>query len=158
MDSRLSTTRWGHDAGNIAIQAYFHDVTSALTDRGAAYRLGGDEVGLIVPACSREEATKIVGRACLLLQQESLQFDHKELPPLSIAAGLIVSASPATSTEQLRKGAEMSMYRAKKFTREQSPRPSSWSVVGEDTVQVVGSNPHPSSLTRRSSRFRQKRF
>ncbi len=39
----------GHNAGNILLQAYFQDVAAGLPDQGDAYRLGGDEVGVILP-------------------------------------------------------------------------------------------------------------
>jgi diguanylate cyclase (GGDEF)-like protein len=130
----------GHDAGNVAIRAYFQNVTAALTDRGDAYRLGGDEVGVIVPACPLNVGIDIIRRACLLLQQEHLQFEGEGLPPVSIAAGIIVSSTPADSAEQLRKLAEASMYKAKKFTKEHALGRSSWNVAGVDEVQVIESN------------------
>jgi diguanylate cyclase (GGDEF)-like protein len=137
---KAANDKMGHDAGDVAIQAYFQDVNSALADRGDAYRLGGDEVGVIIPACPREEVIKIIRRACLLLQREHLQFDGKELPAVSIAAGLVVNTTPAVGAEQLRRAAEMSMYKAKEFTKGQSSRPSSWNVSGEDAVQEAESN------------------
>src|SRR5206468_7581159 len=89
----INDTR-GHDAGDIVLKAYFQDASTALADRGDGYCLGGDEVGLIMPRCSREEAIKTVSHACLLLQEEHLQVDSERLPPVSIAAGLAVSYTP----------------------------------------------------------------
>jgi len=106
------------------------------SDRGDAYRLGGDEVGLIIQDCPREKGITIVRNACLLLQQERLQFHGKELSPVSIAAGLIVTDTPSANAEQLRREADMSMYKAKEFTKTQSPRPSSLNVGGEEAVQL----------------------
>ena len=63
----INDTR-GHDAGDVVLKAYFQDASSALADRGDGYCLGGDEVGLILPRCSREEAVKTICHACLLLQ------------------------------------------------------------------------------------------
>ena len=136
----INDTR-GHDAGDVVLTAYFQDASSALADRGDGYCLGGDEVGLILPRCSREEAVKTICHACLLLQKEHLQFKGEKLSDVSIAAGLAVSSTPVTTSEQLRKAGEDSMYKAKRFTKSLSPRSSSWNISGEDEVHLVDQTP-----------------
>lgn len=127
----------GHDAGNVVVRAYFQDVSSALGDRGDGYRLGGDEVGLIIRGCRLEDAMKTIKQICLLVEGERLSLPAgTKIPPVSVAAGIVVSTTPSSTTEQLRNAAEISMYKAKKFTTQQSPRRSSWNVSGQDAVQL----------------------
>ena len=55
-----------------------------------------------------------------VLQNERLKFDSKELPFLSIAAGINVGTMPSDDARKFRKDAEVSMYKAKAFTKEDS--------------------------------------
>jgi diguanylate cyclase (GGDEF)-like protein len=127
----------GHDAGDAAIRAYFHDVAGVLSDAGDAYRLGGDEVGIILIGGSSDDLAAIVRRACVLLQHEALRFDGQELSRLSIAAGINVSRTPSDDAQKFRKDAESSMYKAKDHTRNHSPRPSSLNVCGTERIEIV---------------------
>jgi diguanylate cyclase (GGDEF)-like protein len=132
----------GHGAGDIAIRAYFQAINTALSDRGDAYRLGGggDEVGVIVPSCGREETTKRLRNACLLVMREHLTYSGKELPPLSIAVGLITSSNPKADVRELRTMVDTAMYKAKEFMKGSpiSPRPSSLNFHGDENVNEFG--------------------
>jgi len=55
------------------------------------------------------------------LQNERLKFDSKELPFLSIAAGINVGTMPSDDARKFRKDAEVSMYKAKAFTKRGLP-------------------------------------
>ena len=62
---------WGHKAGDAVLQAYFQDVAAGLPDHGDAYRLGGDEVGVILPGAFAAEAAKAIKQMCVLLMSET---------------------------------------------------------------------------------------
>jgi len=125
----------GHKAGDIVLQVYFQDVAAGLPDQGDAYRLGGDEVGIILPGASAAEAAKAINQMCVLLMSETLRYERSEqLPAVSVACGLVIASDPASSGHVLRESAEREMYRAKKFTKDKSLRPSSLAVENETDV------------------------
>jgi diguanylate cyclase (GGDEF)-like protein len=126
---------WGHNAGNILLQAYFQDVAAGLPDQGDAYRLGGDEVGVILPGASAA-AAKAVKQMCVLLMNETLRFGEKPLPPLSVACGMVIASDVGAAAHVLRESAERAMYRAKERTKDMSPRPSSLALENEADIQL----------------------
>lgn len=126
----------GHNSGDVVLKAYFGALATSLTDRGDAYRLGGDEVGVILSLSSREEATLVVRQVCLLFMSERLRYRESEITEVSIAAGMVITSDPAATVQVLRENADKEMYRAKKFTKNRSPRPSSLAVEGENEIQL----------------------
>lgn len=126
----------GHNAGTVVIQAYFHALAASLADRGEAYRLGGDEVGVILPGVSLAQAITVVREASLRLMSERLRYGELEIPRVSIASGMVVTSSPATTVQVLRETADHAMYKAKEFTKDRRPRPSSLVVEGENDIQL----------------------
>jgi diguanylate cyclase (GGDEF)-like protein len=126
----------GHNTGDIVLQAYFQAIAAGLPDQGDAYRLGGDEVGVILSGVSAAEAATVIRRVCLLLMSESLQYEGNKISKVSIAGGMVIASNAATSAQGLRERADREMYRAKQFTKDMSPRPSSLAVENETEIQL----------------------
>jgi diguanylate cyclase (GGDEF)-like protein len=124
---------FGHDAGNVAIRAYFDAIGAALESRGEAYRVGGDEVIAIIHD-NKDSVLKILKKACLLLMSERLQHQDRELPSLSISVGIAIAIDPGVVPDDLRRRADMAMYRAKATTRQDGTRPSAIAVDGDDKI------------------------
>jgi diguanylate cyclase (GGDEF)-like protein len=120
--------QYGHDAGDRGLRAYFQAVASVLGDAGQAYRLGGDEVLMVLPAWDTNESARIVEVACRRLMSERLNV---ESIVLSMAAGVVcVNDSLPTSTA-VRTAADTVQRRAKEESRKHSPRPG---VIAIDQV------------------------
>ena len=128
---------WGHNAGDVVLQAYFQNVSTALPEQGDAYRLGGDEVGIILSGVSAADAAKVIKQMCVLLMSETLRYTGVEqLPAVSIACGMVMASDAAATAHVLRESAERAMYRAKERTKGMSPRPSSLALENEADIQL----------------------
>ena len=126
----------GHEAGDVVMRAYFHSVSTAMGDRGDAYRIGGDEVVVLMGGQSLVQASSVIRRACLLLKGETIRHKGAVLPAVSIATGLVLVTSPGDSPAEVKRLADEAMYRAKEFGRGRSPRPSALMVHGEESVRT----------------------
>ena len=128
----------GHDAGDLALRAYFQAVAAVLGDGGQAYRLSGgaDEVLVALPNRDEKTATQIVRLACTKLMNERLwPKDPDGL--LSIAAGIVTSTEPAASPTKLRAAADAEQSRAKLRSKQTTPRPSVIAVQERDELVVI---------------------
>jgi len=128
----------GHDAGDLALKTYFQALSSALSDRGQAYRLSGgaDEVLVVLPHSDELMAVQILRVACTKLMNERLWPMHQD-SLLSIAAGVISSSDPAAIPTTLRAAADEQQKRAKQRSKESTPRPSVIAVAGKEELIVI---------------------
>jgi diguanylate cyclase (GGDEF)-like protein len=125
----------GHDAGDLVLRAYFNALATGLADRADAYRLGGDEVAIILSGLSKAEVVALVKKVCLLLMGEHLRHLDSELPKVSISAGMVITTNPSDSGPDLRQTADRQMYRAKASTKSKPFRPSSLAIEGNNDIQ-----------------------
>lgn len=137
----INDTR-GHDAGDLALRAYFQAVSSVLPDRAQAYRLSGgaDEVLVLLPNCGEQLAVRIVQLACNKLMNERLwPTDPNGL--LSIAAGLVINADPKETAARLRSAADTEQKKAKQRSKQTTPRPSVIAIAGNDNLNIIKHQP-----------------
>lgn len=126
----------GHDDGDLALKIFFQTVASALGDRGEAYRLGGDEVLVVLPKHDEQAAVQKVRLACTKLMNERLwSTDPNSL--LSIAVGVITCTDPGASPEELRSAADEEQKRAKERSKETTPRPSVIAIKGKEDMLII---------------------
>jgi len=132
----------GHDAGDLALKTYFQSVASVLGDRGQAYRLSGgaDEVVVALPNCDEQTAIQFFRVACVKLMTERLwPTDPSAL--LSIAIGVVGCSDPTESPAKLRLAADEEQKRAKRRSKETSPRPSVIAIKGKNDPIVIEHEP-----------------
>ncbi len=100
--------RFGHEAGDRALQAAAEAMAAALRAGDRLFRWGGDEFALILPATGPEEAEGIAGR--VLRAVGSVRF-----PEFSLGAHLGLAFFPRDGARAaaLLKLADARMYRAK---------------------------------------------
>jgi diguanylate cyclase (GGDEF)-like protein len=126
-----------HEAGDRALKSYFQAVASVLGDYGEAYRLGGDEVLILLRGQDDQGAAVVVKRAATLLMNERLFPDHPHFL-LSVAAGIISCVDPSEKPARLRSLADQVQMRAKEKSRETpSLRPSVISIGGTQELIVL---------------------
>lgn len=126
----------GHDTGDQALKTYFQAIATILADRGHAYRLGGDEVLVLLPNCRQGDAQTLVTAICKMLMAE-WRDNAAEVPLLSIAAGIVACKDATSSTKTLRAAAVEVQYRAKERSKESTPRPSVIAIAGQDQLIVL---------------------
>ncbi|WP_158627675.1 MULTISPECIES: diguanylate cyclase [unclassified Corallococcus] len=77
-----------HATGDEAIKAFFHAIEKAVSDVGDAYRKGGDEVVVVMPATPLEQAQRRMGAALASLSGETVKVKG-EPRHLSSSCGLV---------------------------------------------------------------------
>lgn len=127
---------YGHDVGDVALKIYLQAVASAIGDRGQAYRLGGDEVLVVLPNHDAPAAVQLLELVARKLMNERLEAKGSRVL-LSTSAGVITSSDPSASPGNLRSAADKVQYRAKQKCKETMPRPSVIAVNGNDQMMVI---------------------
>jgi diguanylate cyclase (GGDEF)-like protein len=137
---------YGHDAGDLALRAYFQAVASVLGDRGQAYRHsgGGDEMLVVLPNHDAEAAVRLLRLACTKLMGERLEPTGAG-SLLSISVGVTTTSDPSASPTELRSVADKVQYRAKVRSREATPRPSVIAIDGRTDMIVIEHSADPGS-------------
>jgi diguanylate cyclase (GGDEF)-like protein len=129
----------GHDAGDAAVRAFLQTVSSLVGDRGDAYRVGGDEVVVLLPSHKPEEAKALLRNVCQSLMGERLAVGDSRLPELSASVGISTVVNPQEEPSEVKQRADRTMYRAKAEAHKLDPRPSAIAVEGTESVDLISS-------------------
>jgi two-component system cell cycle response regulator len=111
--------RYGHLAGDDALQRVSETISSSLRGGDTAYRYGGEEFLIVLPEQTIEAATMIAER--LRQTIEDLAIPHEANPPanaITISAG-VAAFSSTVASDDLLKEADAALYTAKKAGRNQ---------------------------------------
>jgi diguanylate cyclase (GGDEF)-like protein len=100
--------RLGHAAGDAVLQDVAYTMRAALRAGDSIYRVGGEEILVILPGASREDAVEIA---------ERLRAEVRERRPvgisISVSIGVAVAEPDAVDTEDLLARADAALYAAK---------------------------------------------
>jgi diguanylate cyclase (GGDEF)-like protein len=104
--------RYGHLAGDEALELVAAVLRDALRSSDGAYRLGGDEFGLILVEASADVADEVVQRV-----SAAIAFEHDErLRGLRASFGVAVCPEHGVTPSALFNAADQAMYGAKRAT------------------------------------------
>jgi diguanylate cyclase (GGDEF)-like protein len=112
-DFKTVNDRYGHDAGDAALQAISSHLQGVLRSHDVLGRLGGDEFAALLPATTETEARKIAERLSSVVRNTPLLF-HKHEIRLSISIGVAAADRERLSFEDLLHRADQSLYKGKK--------------------------------------------
>ena len=117
--------RFGHAAGNEALQAVGKALKEAGRDQDVAVRYGGEEFVLIMPGTSKDDAGLLADRVCRMIAELEL------LPPgpengVTMSLGVASYPADAVAPEGLIRCADRAMYTAK--------------AKGKNQAQLYGAN------------------
>ena len=117
--------RFGHTAGNDALQAVGQALKASGRDHDVAVRYGGEEFVLIMPGTSKEDAGLLADRVCRTIAELEL------LPPgpengVTMSLGVASYPADAVAPEGLIRCADRAMYTAK--------------AKGKNQAQLYGAN------------------
>jgi diguanylate cyclase (GGDEF)-like protein len=149
----------GHAAGDVLVRAYLNAVDAAIEDKGEAFRIGGDEVLVLLPAHNLAVGIEVVHGVYRLFTSERLTFGNKPLPPRAFCAGLVMVVDPSEDPSKVRARADAQMYRAKdesKTSRTKTTSPSLLAVEGDEQI-VSLDGPKESAGERRRVRTGRRR-
>lgn len=122
----------GHEAGNEAIRAFLRTVAAIVDGTGDAYRYGGDEVIVILPATNVDAAAKLM--TILLRQLGEEKIDR--IGKLTASCGVGVADDPDIDPKTFSEAVDAIQYKAKAASKEGPQRRSVLAIEG-NTMQVL---------------------
>ena len=115
--------RWGHDIGDRVLRHVCGIIRASVTYRGEVYRYGGEEITVLLPNSSTEEAIHTAERIRLSIYDSPLKTKSEEDEaaeiPLLVSISLGVSTFPSVAGSELLVAADQALYDAKKRGRNQ---------------------------------------
>lgn len=110
--------QFGHDAGDAVIKEMAMRLQACVRPIDTAARLGGDEMGVVLPELDSLEVAEATAIRILKSYEEPFKFNDYEI---KMGAGIGISLYPDDSVneKQLVKYADMALYEAKKADRDE---------------------------------------
>jgi diguanylate cyclase (GGDEF)-like protein/PAS domain S-box-containing protein len=104
----------GHGAGDQVLRTVAHRLLACVRPTDRVMRLGGDEFGVVVPGCSRDELAEVAGRIIARVEEPIA------VPGATVQIGGSVGAALGTGSEaDLFERADAALYEAKSAGRGQ---------------------------------------
>jgi diguanylate cyclase (GGDEF)-like protein len=125
---------YGHAAGDEVLRRTVMIVRQELRSSDVFGRLGGEEFGILMPACSRQQGVEVATRIRCALAATSMVLDPQTTITVSASFGLAFSADSGQTLHQLLIDADTALYCAKDGGRNQVIV----SVRAEDPESVQG--------------------
>lgn len=104
---------YGHQAGDIVLQAVANRLMEVLRTSDTVARLGGDEFALILESVDREVATQMADKTLQSLEPPIMIDSAKTTVIASVSIGIALFPDHGVSQEALIKIADEAMYQAK---------------------------------------------
>ncbi len=105
--------RFGHDTGDVLLQAIAERMRNTLRQSEHLYRLGGDEFTLLMPAGDAQSAGKLGERLIQALRQP-FEFNGTRIDFVTPSIGIALYPQHADSASSLISAADQAMYQAKR--------------------------------------------
>jgi len=102
----------GHDAGDEILRAVALRLQNNLRQSDTLARVGGDEFLVIIEDCSGFAAAQAVAQSLITSLQQPFLLDKQQLW-VSASIGVAMYPANASTAPQLRRNADLAMYRAK---------------------------------------------
>lgn len=116
--------RYGHEAGDRALQQVGAGLRATLRASDLVARVGGDEFAALLPRTDTERSGPVIEKLCDAITQLRLQTDAGPIPvSLSLGTATVPGFPPVTSAAELLRVADKRMYEAKRRYSESHPGP-----------------------------------
>lgn len=112
---------YGHDAGDLVLQATAHRLRNQLRSRDTVARLGGDEFAVIAARLSRADLSRLATEVENALARPHHVHGHAVYAPASVGAHLAI---PGADIDEVVRAADRAMYTIKQSRRTDSSRRS----------------------------------
>ncbi|WP_426690432.1 tetratricopeptide repeat-containing diguanylate cyclase [Rhodanobacter ginsengiterrae] len=127
----------GHAAGDEVLQHAVAACQRELRASDVFGRLGGEEFGILMPACSREQGIEIATRIRRTLAATPMVLDSQTTIHVSASFGLACSPCSERTLHQLLREADLALYRAKDSGRNRLDAGADAQVVSPADTQVA---------------------
>lgn len=108
---------FGHDAGDFVLKEISALLKQSVSEDEIACRLGGEELAILLPHYSMEQATEFGQTLCDAVRSMHLEHKGLSLGQLGVSIGVATYPKPASDTESLVKMADNALYMAKDMGR-----------------------------------------
>lgn len=105
--------QWGHQAGDVVLQEISKFLIYNIRQSDIACRYGGEELMLILPGTSLEEAKNLAKQLNLGIQRLSLDKPEKFLQKVTVSLGVASFPEHGLSSLEITQSADAALYRAK---------------------------------------------
>lgn len=116
---KLINDNFGHDVGDVFLKKTVTTIKSCLRGNEIFARLGGDEFAITLINLESSEQAIIVAQRIINAMQEPLEI-ASTLIHSTVSIGIALHPDNSKSSEELFKYADIAMYRAKKWGRNQT--------------------------------------
>lgn len=108
---------FGHDAGDYVLKEISLLLKSSVKGDEVAFRLGGEELAILLPGYDVEAATMFAEQICQEVRTMHLEYKGLSLGQLGVSIGVSSFPQPASDSESLIKMADKALYMAKDLGR-----------------------------------------
>jgi diguanylate cyclase (GGDEF)-like protein/PAS domain S-box-containing protein len=109
---------FGHDAGNVVLQAVSDFLLSQIRNVDIACRYGGEEFLLILPEMPFDYLRQRAEQIREGVKQLSLTFQQEDLPAITVSIGIASYPEHGNNGEDLIREADLALYQAKNNGRD----------------------------------------
>ena len=110
---------YGHVAGDDVLKRVAEICRQELRASDVFGRIGGEEFGILMPTCSREQGAEIGNRVRQALAATPIKLDQGGSVTISASFGLTCSDDSGYALRKLLTDADAALYRAKQGGRNQ---------------------------------------
>lgn len=128
---------FGHAAGDEVLRRTAAICVQGLRGSDVFGRLGGEEFGILMPACSREQGIEITTRIRSALAAAPMVLSPQMTIKVSASFGLAFSANAELALPQLMKAADVALYRAKDAGRNRVDAGDDTPIMGQADAFAV---------------------
>ena len=108
---------FGHDAGDYVLKQVAIELRSTVKDSDLVCRYGGEEICLVCPDTTIEEAATLAERLVLSVSGHGMQFNGQSLGNITISVGVAARLNSELNHDLLIKQADDALYQAKEEGR-----------------------------------------
>ena len=105
--------RHGHTEGDAALRRVGQQIVASIRGSDLAFRYGGEELAVLLPACTAEQALEVAEKIRATVETES----RAQGRPATLSVGAATCPEHATTAAELVKMADAALYEAKRSGR-----------------------------------------
>jgi diguanylate cyclase (GGDEF)-like protein len=117
-DFKSVNDRFGHPGGDLVLVQLGQLLVEASRRGDVVCRLGGDEIGVLLPRCTYETAVRRAEEIIQLVRDHGFQLDVGDLVKVSVSAGLAHAPTHGADAHALYVAADSALYAAKRAGRD----------------------------------------
>lgn len=104
---------YGHEAGDEVLKQIAQYLQQQTRGGDVASRLGGEELMVILPGASEQDAAKKAEMLCAGIRSLKIRTQGKAIGPVTVSIGVAAFGAHGNNTEELLRSADGALYRAK---------------------------------------------